>query len=135
MSNLTQWISEKHKRDVTESSQPVTGDVPDVPDLTIGRMNHSITQPAPSAIVPTLSTPHDRRERILDSPHTHPCFIQTQTKKTMDYRSFRIREKKSRRREGEEKSSANLVPRVSVVNGHMTGIVLGVNQSAGVGSC
>jgi hypothetical protein len=70
-----------------------TGDRPGFPmDRYIGNRSGSQTRSV---------RPHNGRERILDSPHTRPRFIPTQTKKAMDYRTLRIRKKKNYRREGD----------------------------------
>jgi len=70
------------------------------PDPIIGRSSRraSITSSGnrpPSTFVPASQLhsrsvhPRDGHDRLLDSPHTQPCFIPTQTKKTVDYRTFR----------------------------------------------
>ena len=71
-------------------------------------------------------------ERILDSPHTQPCFIPT--KKTVNYRTFRIRKESSEGRTGKKKM-CQLDPRVSIVNEHKVRNLSRDRQLAGVGSC
>ena len=72
--------------------------------------------PPGSEVAGSTRVPRPRHERILDSPHTQPCFIPTQTEKTINYRSSS--EENVKIINGKEGENAPLHPRVSIVNGH-----------------